>query len=215
MHGYEIKESNRSRAFRATVHPDGRVVITKPVNASDKRLTAFIEKSAPWIGKQQRRFSKLPPQVTLPKPRKNSKAYKEAREAARALVLRRLPELNAPYGLSYGTISIRDQKTRWGSCSAKGNLSFNYRIAFLPPELADYLLVHELCHLKEHNHSERFWGLVERAVPGHRALRKELRTRYSLGEGSIDNSPNIRYHFIQRGHSGFYLFPRQTQGVLP
>ncbi|NBS67881.1 M48 family peptidase [bacterium] len=66
-------------------------------------------------------------------------------------------------------------RTRWGSCSKRGNLNFNYRILFLPPHLADYLIVHELCHLKEFNHSPRFWALVAQGCPNYHACKKELR----------------------------------------
>jgi hypothetical protein len=64
---------------------------------------------------------------------------------------------------------------RWGSCSKKGNLNFNYKIALLPQRHSDYVIVHELCHLREFNHSKKFWDLVEQAVPNHRALRTELK----------------------------------------
>jgi hypothetical protein len=79
------------------------------------------------------------------------------------------------YGVSLKKISIRAQKSRWGSCSHGGNLSFNYKIAALPPHIAEYIIVHEVCHLLELNHAARFWGHVERAVPHHKAVRKELR----------------------------------------
>ncbi len=77
--------------------------------------------------------------------------------------------------LTYHRVTIRNQSSRWGSCSRKGNLSFNYRIALLPPELADYIIVHELCHLGEFNHSKKFWDLVEKTIPNWPQLRAELK----------------------------------------
>ena len=78
-------------------------------------------------------------------------------------------------GVTYATISIRDQKTRWGSCSSKGNLSFSWRLILAPPKVLDYVVVHELCHRKEMNHSPRFWVLVESMIPDYKTHRKWLK----------------------------------------
>lgn len=180
---YEIRESKRARSARITVYPDGRVVVTKPARLSVRVLERFVEERNEWVelmlAKARRRRGGLP-LIELPKPRRGSRAYKEAVAAARTLVEERLGYFNTLYRSNYGTISIRNQKTRWGSCSHQNNLSFNYRIVFLPPELADYIIVHELCHTLEHNHSPRFWAQVERILPNHRLLRREIRTRYQL-----------------------------------
>ncbi|HEY5383150.1 MAG TPA: M48 family metallopeptidase [Candidatus Paceibacterota bacterium] len=100
--------------------------------------------------------------------------------AARALVTERLDYFNRHYGFIYGKVFIRNTRTRWGSCSSRGNLGFNYRIIKLSPHLADYIVVHELCHLKEFNHSPQFWALVAETVPEWKLLRRELR-RHRLG----------------------------------
>lgn len=102
-------------------------------------------------------------------------SYLRHRETARELVLKKIPEFNAHYGFKVGRVAIRDQKSRWGSCSSKGNLNFNYRIALLPSYLADYVIVHELCHLGEFNHKEKFWALVARTIPDYKKYRDELR----------------------------------------
>lgn len=179
---HEIRESTRAKRLGITVHPDGSVVVTKPKRASLKAAEAFLAKHQEWIEKAiekfRRKARKESNQTLLPRPRKNSIAYKEARKAARTLVTERLKHFNTLYSFTYGTISIRDQKTRWGSCSAKGNLSFNYRIVYLPEALQDYIVVHELCHTKEHNHSTKFWGEVAKTLSNHAILKKELRTRY-------------------------------------
>ncbi|MFA6386519.1 MAG: M48 family metallopeptidase [Candidatus Paceibacterota bacterium] len=106
--------------------------------------------------------------------RKNLNYIKYKKDAA-TLVKERLEYFNTFYNYKWGNVVIRNQKTRWGSCSKKGNLNFNYKIALLSPEAADYIIVHELCHLKEFNHSERFWDLVARAIPDYKAIRSSLR----------------------------------------
>lgn len=110
-------------------------------------------------------------------------AYKKHKEAARELIHRKLTEKNAYYSLPFGRVAIRNQRTRWGSCSKKGNLNFHYRIILLPEHLADYLVVHELCHLAEFNHSKKFWALVAQTIPDWRTRRKAL-TRHNIERSS-------------------------------
>ena len=99
------------------------------------------------------------------------------KELARALVMERIKHFNQNYEFTVGRISIRNQRSRWGSCSKKGNLNFNYRIVLLPPKVSDYIIVHELCHLGEFNHSKKFWDLVAKTTPEYKQVRKELRGR--------------------------------------
>lgn len=107
--------------------------------------------------------------------RRNRLQYLKYREQARVDVHARLARFNAFYGFPLRKVFIKSLKSRWGSCSERGNLNFNYLMVFLPEEVKDYLVVHELCHLREFNHSPRFWALVERTVPDHRARRARLR----------------------------------------
>ncbi len=107
--------------------------------------------------------------------RTSKKDYLKYKEVALDLVQKRILYLNQAYLFSYNRISIKNQRTRWGSCSKKGNLNFNYKIALIPERLVDYIVAHELCHLKEFNHSENFWNLLSKTIPNHLELRKELR----------------------------------------
>lgn len=104
-----------------------------------------------------------------------SKKYLEYKEKAREIATSRLEYFNQHYKLTYGKVSIRNQKSRWGSCSSKGNLNFNYKIALLPPHLADYVIVHELCHRGQFNHSQKFWDLVGETLPNYEKLVIELK----------------------------------------
>ena len=116
--------------------------------------------------------------------------YKEHKEKARALAEQKLAHYTTQYAHAgyvfavtlaedFATgkkrLSVRNQRTRWGSCSRTGNLNFNYKIALLPEPLADYIIAHELCHLGEFNHSQAFWDLVAVAIPDYRERRAELR----------------------------------------
>ncbi len=101
--------------------------------------------------------------------------YLRLKEAARHLAHALAAKLNAVYGFRVGRIAIRNQRSRWGSCSKRGNLNFNYRIALLPPRYAEYIVAHELCHLACFDHSRAFWDLVEKTIPEYREIRKQLK----------------------------------------
>lgn len=113
--------------------------------------------------------------VVRRRPSSVTKHYVTHREAARALVHQRLQFFNTHYNLPYNRVAIRNQRRSWGSCTSLRNLNFSYKILFLPPELRDYIIVHELCHLKELNHSNNFWSLVAEIFPNYKELRKQLK----------------------------------------
>jgi predicted metal-dependent hydrolase len=169
---YSLRENARARRINVTVRRDGTVWVTKPRRASMREVEAFIRKCEEWIQRTQSKFAKLP---KTSKVESSQKQFKKYQGAARGFAARRVQYLNSFYGFRFSKITVRNQKSRWGSCSHKSTLSFNYRILFLPPELADYIIVHELCHLQEMNHSKYFWALVERTIPDHRARCKLLR----------------------------------------
>ncbi len=146
-------------------------MVTAPKSASSKRIDEFVLSKADWILNKVEYFKKHP-SILLPK---NTKAeYLKNKTVAQALAESRVAHFNIFYKFKYNTISIKNQKTRWGSCSKKGNLNFNYRIALVPIPLADYVVVHELCHLKQMNHSKKFWDLVSQTIPDWRVRRREL-----------------------------------------
>ena len=104
-----------------------------------------------------------------------AKDFRENKKAAYDLITNRIAHFNQLGEYPAGKVFIKNQKTRWGSCSAKRNLSFNYKLFFLPENLRDYIIIHELCHLKEMNHSKNFWSLVAIQVPDCKALRRQVR----------------------------------------
>jgi len=105
--------------------------------------------------------------------------YKADKSEAKRLVEHKLQEWNYYYNLSWGRVAVRDQSTRWGSASNRGNLNFSWRILHLPEKLQDYIIVHEICHLKHQNHSQQFWNLVSMTIPDYRERKRELK-QYSL-----------------------------------
>ncbi len=107
--------------------------------------------------------------------RGNKSEYIAHKNIAKEIAEVRIKHFNAFYQFKVGRISIKNQKTRWGSCSKKGNLNFNYKIAILPIEFADYIIVHELCHLGQFNHSPAFWDLVAKTIPNYKNIKKEFK----------------------------------------
>lgn len=128
---------------------------------------------------------KKPQKRKVPTLKKRAMVTPAHRAAARALVHARLEHFNQYYNFPYNKVAIRNQKTRWGSCSSKGNLNFSVRILTLPPEAQDYLIIHELCHLKEFNHSARFWALVAQECPDYKRIRASMKIMDATGLGKV------------------------------
>lgn len=167
---YELRRRLGSGPLRLSVHPGARLIVSAPYFASRRSIERALELKESWLRRQLHVYKAAP----TPQDRARYLKYKER---ALRLVKERLERYNNIYGLSYGKLSIRDQKSRWGSCSKAGNLSFNYRLALLPLRLADYVIVHELCHRRYFDHSPRFWSLVAETVPDYKKRRAELKVR--------------------------------------
>lgn len=169
---YTLRKSRRAKRVRLVVYCDGSVVVTTPITFHESRVEQFLGEKSEWLFKKIAAFKRFEG-VSIG--HSGKREYQRYREVARELVLSRLAYFNDHYQVSYGRVSIRNQKTRWGSCSRRGNLSFNYKIIHLPPHLADYIIVHELCHLREFNHSPQFWKLVAETIPKYEEYRRTLR----------------------------------------
>lgn len=117
-----------------------------------------------------------------------SKHYVTYKELAREVVHERLQHFNTLYQFEYKRVAIKNQKTCWGSCSEYGNLNFNYKVIFLPEPIMDYVIVHELCHLVELNHSPAFWAHVERVLPDYKERKKLLRKMTHIPQQGFPSS---------------------------
>ena len=144
-----------------------------PYGMDEKFAENFIQKKSDWILKKIKYFQKHKFHIL---PKSSQKEYKLRKKEAYAIIKEKILYFNSFYKFAIGKITIRRQKTRWGSCSRKGNLNFNFNIIHLPQNLLNYLVVHELCHLKELNHSKKFWELVSLQIPDYKILRKELKS---------------------------------------
>ncbi len=168
---YTFRKSRRARYMRLTIKMDASLVVSVPWQMSENTAEKFLREKSQWIlGKLKyfkNRKSSLPPATRAD--------YLKYKKLAKEIVEKKLQYFNQFYNFKIGRISIRNQKTRWGSCSKSGNLNFSYRIIYLPENLCDYIIVHELCHIGELNHSKKFWALVQKTVPEHKKIRKEIR----------------------------------------
>jgi predicted metal-dependent hydrolase len=170
---YSLRQSARARCLRVTIYPGGELAATLPRNFRLEQLERFLIQKADWILRKINLAKKRKSSILLPKA--SRREYLARKEEAFALVENKIDYFRSVYNLCPAGISIRNQKTRWGSCSRKGNLNFNYRIVHLPEKYQDYIVVHELCHLKQFNHSRNFWNLVAEAIPDCKKIRKEIR----------------------------------------
>ncbi len=171
---FTLKRSERARLLRLEISGWTGLVVTAPSRLPMARIENFIRERAGWVLEKMAIFDAARPVNRIGGGRRD---YLKNKEAARALVLDRLEFFNRDRRFNYGQVKIKNQKSRWGSCSRKGNLNFNYKIIRLPSRLADYIIAHELCHLCEFNHGLSFWRKLSGILPDCRALRQEL-SRY-------------------------------------
>ncbi len=168
-----LRKHKQSKRLKISIYPDGEIFVTFPRYIPYFMAEKMVLRKSEWIEQKLKEISgrdngnfKLGGSV---------EEYAKLKNKAFVLVKEKIEKFKKIYGLKTGSISVRNQKTRWGSCSAKGNLNFNYKIVLLPEKMADYIIVHELCHLKEFNHSKRFWDLVGKTVPDFLSIRKNIR----------------------------------------
>ena len=175
-----VFRSNR-KTIAIQVNPDLTVTVRAPKCATDKDIEQLLNKKMSWIQKSIDKIREK--KAAYEKEDITPLSYAEIQELAdRALayIPGRVASFAGQIGVDYERITIRTQKTRWGSCSGKGNLNFNCLLMLAPPEVIDYVVVHELCHRKEMNHSKAFWDEVERILPDYKKYAQWLKNEGSL-----------------------------------
>lgn len=174
---YSLKLSGRSRHIKLTVCFNGELIATVPKNFNENFISGFISKKSGWILDKIDFFEKMAKSAARGDKiiiKGGRRDYLKNKEKARIFIENKISRLNKIYNFEIKRISVKNQKTCWGSCSKKGNLNFNYKIIFLPENFADYIVAHEICHLKEFNHSKNFWNLVKISIPNCLEIKKEL-----------------------------------------
>ena len=168
---YEIIRSSR-KTLALEITRDGQLKVRAPYKVSRKEIQNFVKSKESWIFKHLKRIEET--KAEQPEPLSSEEIEKLVQKALQVLPVK-VEHYARIIGVTYGRITIRNQKTRWGSCSSKGNLNFNCQLMRLPEELQDYVVVHELCHRKEMNHSSDFWKEVEYIMPDYQERRARLK----------------------------------------
>ena len=159
---YQVIRSSR-KTISIQITPAGEILVRCPKRMRSGDVQKFVESKQSWIEAHLPKTAPLPPF--------SPEELQSLAEQAREILPERAACFAQKMGVTYGRITIRSQHTRWGSCSARGNLNFNCLLVLTPPEVLDYVVVHELCHRKELNHSPAFWAEVERVLPDYKIRR--------------------------------------------
>ncbi len=170
-----VIRSNR-KTVAIQVNSDLSVTVRAPRSVSEKDIEEILKKKEAWISKHIEKIKETKERVEAEPTEKltREKVIALAEEALK-VIPERVEYFAKVIGVTYGKITVRNQKTRWGSCSSKGNLNFNCLLMLAPPEVLDYVVVHELCHRKQMNHSKAFWLEVEKVLPNYKEVRKWLK----------------------------------------
>jgi predicted metal-dependent hydrolase len=159
---YRVRVSDRARRLRLSINERRELVITLPKRASLVSAERFVYEKAVWIIRQRQRMEKIPERTVVPGGYWHFVGHKAD---ARRLIMELIEELNKVYQVTIPKVTVRNPRTRWGSCSRDGRLSFSYKIMFLPTSVQRYIVAHELSHRKEFNHSKKFWAWVKKTIP--------------------------------------------------
>ena len=170
---YSIKVSTRGRGVRLSVTSSGCITVSAPWYVKESTVHDILISKSSWLLKKLAYFAAQPKREVISEDSK--KDYILYKEKTRELVHKRLTYFNIVYNLTWSFVRIKNTTSRWGSCSKLGNLNFSYKLTLLPPHLADYIIVHEMCHLLELNHGASFWSHVQKTIPNYESLRKELK----------------------------------------
>ncbi len=171
---------SKRKSYGIVVDEQAQVSVRIPLRGSMTVARKLVRDKQEWIFEkvdlQKRRKQEREAQSGSDyTPQQRAGLEKRYREAAKEYIPKRADYYAKQLDVSYERIRIAEQKTRWGSCSSKGTLSFNWKLMLAPPAVLDYVVVHEVCHLKEMNHSPRFWKLVEELMPDYKECRKWLK----------------------------------------
>jgi predicted metal-dependent hydrolase len=168
---YTLMVGRRNRTIRLSIRPGGLIRVSAPSSLTYAQIEKFILSKSRWILKKYDELKQYP----ASDPARAKQEFQQHKSAALTLARAKIKHFSAHYNLHPKKITIKNHKTLWGSCSRRGNINFNYKLALLPAHLCDYVVVHELCHLKEFNHSKSFWHLVAQTIPNYSHCRAELK----------------------------------------
>lgn len=172
---YELIRSKR-KTLAIEIKSDGSVIVRAPMRCPRRDIERFLLEKSDWITEHRAKVLARKEQVEAnPVSALTDVQLRGLKKRAALVIPERVAHFAPLVGVDYGSITIRSQKTRWGSCSSKGNLNFNCLLLLAPPEVLDYVVVHELCHRKQMNHSPRFWAEVGRVLPDYKIRVKWLK----------------------------------------
>lgn len=169
---WEIIKSNR-KTISVEIKRDGRLIVRAPMRMKKEDIDKFVISKQDWIEKH---MAKIHEKNSQNLPKFTDDEIRKMAQKVLPIISQRAQYFAAIIGVRYAKITVRNQVSRWGSCSSKGNLNFNCLLALVPEDVLDYVVIHELCHLKQMNHSPAFWHEVEKVMPDYAEKRKWLRT---------------------------------------
>ncbi len=190
IHGqvhYTLRRLSARKRITIRISSGGGVSVSAPQRVSKKDIEDFLLHQADWVFEHvgkivKKKLGDVPTTeyfMYLEKQKQDHiHTYRKSKKEALNILIQEVEEVNMIYGFTYTAIRVKNQKSRWGSCSRGGVLNFNYKVAYLSPEERKYVVAHEICHLKEFNHGPHFWQLVSKAVPNYKEVRKGLKMIY-------------------------------------